>query len=120
MRPFAPAGPAGPCGPAGPWGPVAPTVPVPVLPAARAISSSGECAVWSFSLLSNWRTGEAAGRTRPLLLDGEVTQDWTAEVTSRVMNSPGAGTSAEPMDEPVAGRVLKVTLYSPQDELTLA
>jgi hypothetical protein len=59
---------------------------VPELPAARAISSSGEWEVWSFSLLSNWRTAEAAVTARPLLEDGVVTQDWTAEVTSMVMN----------------------------------
>src|SRR5580700_6654811 len=104
MRPGAPAAPTAPCGPAGPAGPVAPTVPVPLEPAARAISSSGEWAVWSFSLLSNWRTAEAAVRARPLLLVGEVTQDWTAEVTSRVMNCPGSGTWTEPRFEPMAGR----------------
>src|SRR6185437_6713845 len=103
MTPGEPAGPAGPCGPAGP---VAPTPPDPVLPAARAISSSGECEVWSFSLLSNWRTAEPAVRARPLLLEDEVTQDCTAEVTSMVTNWPAAGICAEANAEPMEGRVL--------------
>ncbi len=95
-------------------------MPVPVLPAARAISSSGAWEVWSFSLLSNCRTAEEAVRARPLFEDGEVTQDWTAEVTSTVTNSPGAETCAEPIAEPMEGSVLKVTLYSPQAALTCA
>jgi hypothetical protein len=68
-------------------------------------------------LLSNWRTAEAAVSAKPLLEEGVVSQDWTAEVTSMVTNSPEAGTFTEPREEPMAGRVFQVTLYSPQAAL---
>jgi len=101
--------------------PVAPATPtVPPLPAASAISSTGSWLVWSLSLLSNCNTVPAGALSASPWFDAApLTHACTAEVTSKVTNSPGALTCAVCTAAPSAGSVAKVTALSVQPPPTV-
>jgi hypothetical protein len=129
VEPFAPVAPTKPCAPAAPVAPGAPVTPVPpvapvapagpfvVVAAASAMSNSGRCPVWLFSLLSNCTTALAELRASPKFVAGAFTHPCTVAVTSNVTNAP-ADACPIPTVGPSEGTVAYVTLASFQVDPT--
>jgi hypothetical protein len=79
---------------------------------ANSTSSVAACAVWSFSLLSNWTIAVAAESDIPLFVAGLPIQPCTSDVTSTAINAPAWLTENVPTAPPTVGSVAKVTPYS--------